>query len=511
MSSIRVILWDQLTKNISSLHGCDMQKDMVLIGESLSDFTHVKHHKKKIAFLLSAMRHFARELEDTGYQITYVKLGDEQVGGSIKDWVTQLLKQDVFDRVIVTHPSEYRVLKDVQSWQDSLSVPVEIREDDRFFCSLDAFSSWASGSKQLRMEYFYRKMRKDHDILMDGTDPVGGKWNYDLQNRKTPKGDLHVPTPYVGKIDEITKDVLSLVGRQFGDHFGDLEPFYFAVTRKDAVDVLDKFINERLALFGDFQDAMIQNEPWMYHSHISFYLNCGLLSPFECVQKAQEAYRQSEAPLNAVEGFIRQIMGWREYVRGIYWLKMPDYAHTNFLEANRDLPDFYWSAETKMNCLRQCVKETKENAYAHHIQRLMVLGNFALLIGVDPKYVNEWFLIVYADAYQWVELPNVSGMILFADGGYLASKPYAAGGSYINKMSNYCKNCVYKVSEKNGETACPFNYMYWSFLARNRDKLQGNHRISMMYKTLDRMGEDKQKAILADEKRLMRRIDEKEV
>jgi len=292
--------------------------------------------------------------------------------------------------------------------------------------------------------------------------------------------------------------VIDLVAEQFPDHFGDLKPFYFAVTRDQAFNALQLFIKTRLSHFGDYQDAMIEGEPWMYHSHISFYLNCGLLLPLECVHAAEDAYVQGNAPLNAVEGFIRQIIGWREYVRGIYWLKMPEYPEENFFKAERDLPDFYWTANTQMNCLRQCVLETRENAYAHHIQRLMVLGNFALLAGVNPKQVNRWFLTVYADAYEWVELPNVSGMILFADGGYLASKPYAAGGSYINKMSNYCKNCRYKVTKKNGEDACPFNYLYWDFLARNREKLRSNHRIGMMYKTYDRMDEGKKQAISDD-------------
>ena len=265
------------------------------------------------------------------------------------------------------------------------------------------------------------------------------------------------------KQDAITQEVLRDVARVFPDHFGDLEPFHFAVTRKQALKVLKEFIEQRLPAFGDYQDAMIEGEPWMYHSHLSFYLNCGLLLPLECVQAAEQAYHAGTAPLNAVEGFIRQIMGWREYIRGIYWLKMPDYAKSNFLAATRSLPEFYWTGDTQMNCLKQCVLETKKNAYAHHIQRLMVLGNFALLAGIDPRQVNEWFLIVYADAYEWVELPNVSGMILFADGGYLGSKPYAAGGNYIHKMSNYCQNCTYKVTQKNGEQACPFNYLYWNF------------------------------------------------
>jgi deoxyribodipyrimidine photolyase-related protein len=248
---------------------------------------------------------------------------------------------------------------------------------------------------------------------------------------------------------------------------------------------------------------MLEGEPWMYHSHISFYLNCGLLLPLECIRLAEKAYRTGKAPLNAVEGFIRQILGWREYVRGIYWAEMPSYESRNFLNARRNLPDFYWTGNTELNCIAQCISETKKNAYAHHIQRLMILGNFALIAGLDPVQVNEWFLIVYADAYEWVELPNVSGMSLFADGGSLASKPYAAGGNYIKKMSNYCKNCSYSVAEKSGESACPFNYLYWDFLERNREKLKSNHRVSMMYKTYDRMPPQKKAAIADDSARFL--------
>jgi len=275
------------------------------------------------------------------------------------------------------------------------------------------------------------------------------------------------------------------------------------VTRADALRALDHFIEHRLSQFGDYQDAMIQGEPWMFHSHISFYLNCGLLLPLECARAAERAFHAGDAPLNAVEGFIRQIIGWREYVRGIYWLKMPEYAQENFLDAVRPLPAFFWTAQTKMNCLRQCVLETKQNAYAHHIQRLMVLGNFALLAGLHPDEVNKWYLLVYADAYEWVELPNVSGMILFADGGYLASKPYAASGAYINKMSNYCKNCSYSVSKKNGPDACPFNYLYWNFYLDNQSKLKGNPRLNHPYATLAKMDDMKRDAIRDDARRFL--------
>lgn len=493
-----LILGDQLCETISSLEEFDPSHDQIFMCEVHEEATYVKHHKKKIAFLFSAMRHFAKSLEDRGFRVHYTKLDDDQNAGRFRTEIARALRAVSPESLIVTRPSEYRVLKEIESWSSAFNVPVDIREDDRFFTTPDAFMAWAKGRKSLRMEYFYREMRKSHKVLMDGDQPVGGKWNYDQDNRKPPNDNLDVPAPYRGQIDEITQDCIDLVETHFSDHFGDLFPFHFAVTRDQALYALDKFISERFAQFGDYQDAMIQNEAWMFHSHISFYLNCGLLTPREVVSKAEQAYRDGGAPLNAVEGFIRQILGWREYVRGIYWLKMPEYAEENFLEADRDLPWFYWSGETQMNCLRQCVLETKENAYAHHIQRLMVLGNFALLAGIDPKQVNAWFLIVYADAYEWVELPNVSGMILFADGGLLGSKPYAAGGAYINRMSNYCDNCSYKVSTKNGPKACPFNYLYWDFFARNEDKLKGNPRLNNAYGTLNRMRAEKRAAIAHD-------------
>lgn len=498
MKTLRLILGDQLSHTISSLDGYDKENDSVLMCEVISEASYVKHHKKKIAFLFSAMRHFANELIELGYNVCYIKLDDPLNTGSFLGEITRQTEGESIDKIVLTQPSEYRVLSDCQSWQKKLGCAVDIRPDDRFLSTPEAFSNWAVGRKQIRMEYFYRNIRQQYNILMEGKEPVGGKWNYDSDNRQSPNMDLAIPPPFRSSIDAITQEVITLVSERFSDHFGDILPFQFAVTRHQALAALKQFIEYRLCHFGDYQDAMIEGEPWMYHSHLSFYLNCGLLLPMECVQAAEQAYHDGHAPLNSVEGFIRQIVGWREYVRGIYWLKMPGYKSENFLGAKRKLPDFYWTADTKMHCLSQCVTETKENAYAHHIQRLMVLGNFALLSGIDPAEVNDWFLIVYADAYEWVELPNVTGMILFADGGYLASKPYAAGGSYINKMSNYCKNCEYSVTQKNGENACPFNYLYWSFLAKNRDKLSSNHRLRMMYSLYDRMSDDKKRTIEHD-------------
>jgi (6-4)DNA photolyase len=503
MTVLRVILGDQLSHSISSLDGCDKKNDVFLMCEVWEEATYVKHHKKKIAIIFSTMRHFAEELKDQGYQVYYTKLEDPKNTGSFRGEIERAIKQHAINKIVVTYPGEYRVLQDLRQWEQAFRLPVEIREDNRFLCSPDDFKEWSEGRKQLRMEYFYREMRKKYSILMNGDVPIGGKWNYGAENRKSPKKSLTIPPTYQVKPNALTQEVMTLVNERFDDHFDDLEPFHFAVTRDQALVALNQFIDQRLAHFGDYQDAMIQNEPWMYHSHISFYLNCGLLLPMECVKAAEKAYHNQKAPLNAAEGFIRQIIGWREYVRGIYCLSMPDYVTKNFFGADTKLPNFYWTGDTRMNCLHQCVIETKHNAYAHHIQRLMVLGNFALIAGSDPKEVNEWFLIVYADAYEWVELPNVSGMILFADGGYLASKPYASGGSYINKMSDYCKHCSYKVTRKNGSDACPFNYLYWDSLVRNRDKLSSNHRTGMMYKTYDRMSVDKKEAIKSDSKQFL--------
>ena len=487
MRTLRLILGDQLNHKVSSLCDLDIDNDVVLMAEVKTEVTYVKHHKRKIAFLFSAMRHFAESLRADGAHLMYCKFDDPDNAGSLESEVQRAIVIHQVTKLVVTMPGEYRLMEIIKSWPSKLGIDLDLREDDRFLCHLDQFAKWANGRRQLRMDFFYREMRREHNILMEGGEPVGGKWNFDSDNRQSPSDGMVIPSPLKFMPDEITKDVLELVATSCADHFGDLDDFGFAATRKQALAVLDHFIEQRLADFGKYQDAMLLDEPWFYHSHIGFYLNAGLLLPSEVVAAAETAYHSGNAPLNSVEGFIRQILGWREFVRGIYWLKMPAYSELNFFNVDRDLPGFFWTGNTSMLCIAQAVDATKKYAYAHHIQRLMVLGNFALLAGLSPTQVNEWFLIVYADAYEWVELPNVSGMVLFADGGYLASKPYAAGGAYINRMSNYCKSCHYKVSEKNGETACPFNYLYWDFLIRNRTKLQNNARLGMMYRSLDRM------------------------
>ncbi len=489
MSNLRLVFGDQLNKEISALKGLS-KSDFIFMCEVKEEATHIKHHKKKIVLLFSAMRHFAEELKKDGYNVIYSKLEDGNNTQSFDKEIDRVINTNKVSKLILTEPSEYRVLEKCLLWKSKLNIPVEIREDTRFLASHTDFEVWSKDKKQLRMEFFYRKMRVKHNILMNNEQPEGGKWNYDAENRKPPIKGLNIPAPTTFKADNITKEVINLVKNEFNTHYGSIESFNLAVTRSDALKVLEKFIKIRLEKFGDYQDAMIENEPWMYHSHISFYLNCGLLLPLECILEAEKAYKKG-APLNAVEGFIRQILGWREYIRGIYWLQMPQYEEMNALNASKKLPDFFWNNNTNLNCLNQCFSETYENAYAHHIQRLMVIGNFSLLCGLNPKEVNEWYHIVYADAYQWVELPNVSGMVLFADDGVVASKPYAAGGSYINKMSNYCKNCKYSVKEKTGDSACPFNYLYWNFLIQHQEKFKSNPRMAMIYRTLQKMDEDK--------------------
>jgi deoxyribodipyrimidine photolyase-related protein len=487
MTAIRFVFADQLTKELSSLRGADREADVILLAEVGAEATHVRHHKQKIAFLFSAMRHFAQALRDDGFTVDYVRIDDLENSQCFTGEIERAVKRHSASEVFVTEPGEWRVWQMMLDWRETLGVPVHIREDDRFVCSRERFAQWAEGRKQYRMEFFYRDMRRLTGLLMDGEEPEGGQWNYDHDNRKSlPKG-VSPPERRRFPPDDITKGAIADVARRFGNHFGNLEPFGWAVTREDALVALDHFIADCLSGFGDYQDAMKTGEDFLFHAVISPYLNCGLLTAREVCDKAETAYRDGKAPLNAVEGFIRQVIGWREFVRGIYWTRMPDYAATNHLGASRKLPAFYWTGETDMHCLGECVRTTREHAYAHHIQRLMVTGNFALLAGIAPAAIEEWYLVVYADAYDWVELPNVHGMVMHADGGLLGSKPYAASGAYINRMSDYCGTCRYDPDVKSGQDACPFNYLYWNFLIENEGKLSRNPRMTMPYRTLAKM------------------------
>ena len=486
-AALRLVLGDQLSPQLSSLRDA-AEDDLILIAEVTEEATYVRHHKKKIAFLFAAMRHFAEELRRAGHRVRYVKLDDPANAGSLRGEVARALEEEPgLARVIVTKPGEWRLLQDMERWRDLFSVPVELREDTRFIMPLAAFADWAKGRKQLRMEYFYREVRRQTGLLMDGDQPAGGQWNYDTENRKRLPKSLVPPPRYLPPADEVTREVMQLVEARFPDHFGDLEPWVFATTREGAEAARDHFVQEILPGFGDWQDAMAKGEPWMWHSLLSVYLNCGLLDPLDVCRRAEAEWREGRAPLNAVEGFIRQIIGWREYVRGVYWTQMPGYAERNALGVHWALPEFYWTGETDMRCMAEAIGQTKRYAYAHHIQRLMVTGNFALLAGIDPWAVNEWYLLVYADAYEWVELPNTQGMALHADGGLMASKPYAASGNYINKMSDYCASCAYNVRNRTGPDACPFNFLYWTFIDRNLERFRANPRMAMVCKSAEQI------------------------
>lgn len=490
MTILIPVLGDQLSFDLASLRDVDRAAAVVLMVEVRDEATYVRHHKKKIALVFSAMRHFADALRGGGWRVEYVMLGDPANTHTFTGEVRRAVERLQPDAIRVVAAAEYRVRAMQDEWAGRTGLPVEILEDDRFVCDLNSFYAWAQGRREHRMEYFYRDMRRRTGLLMceDGT-PVGGKWNFDKENRERPPRGLNYPVPQRFAPDAITSEVLQLVEREFGDHFGVLEPFGLAVTRDQALIALDHFIATALPDFGRYQDAMVAEQDWLYHSALSSSLNLGLLNPVEICEAAEAAYARGDAPLNSVEGFIRQIIGWREYIRGMYWWDMPQFATRNALEASRPLPDFYWTGKTDMRCIAQSVDQTRREAYAHHIQRLMVLGNFALIAGIDPQAVSDWFLVVYFDAYEWVELPNVIGMSQFADGGMIASKPYASGGAYINRMSDYCGRCRYDVKQRTGPDACPFTALYWDFLARHEARFRGNMRMGAVYASWRRMSD----------------------
>ncbi len=492
------MLGDQLSRSLSALRDAEPGRDVVLMVEVRDEATHVPHHKQKLVLVFSAMRHFAASLRAEGFRVDYVQFEDEGNTGSFTGELERAVARHDPDRVVVTEPGEWRVRRMMDEWAAALEVPVEIREDDRFLCSRAEFEDWAAGRKTFRMEHFYRMMRRKTGWLMEDGDPAGGKWNYDARNRKALPADERLPERLRFPPDAVTREVMALVAPRFADHFGDLEPFGWPVTRDDALRALDHFVREALPRFGEYQDAMRAGEPFLFHALLSPCLNLGLLDPREVCEAALAAWAKDQAPLNAVEGFVRQILGWREYVRGIYWREMPGYAGSNFLDAHRPLPAFYWTGETDLACVRDVVTTTRRHAYAHHIQRLMVTGNFALLAGLDPAEVERWYLLVYADAVEWVELPNTHGMALHADGGLLGSKPYAASGAYIRRMSDYCDRCAYDPKAKLGPDACPFNYLYWDFLLRNESRLKDNPRMAMPYRTLAKMPAERRRRIRAE-------------
>jgi deoxyribodipyrimidine photolyase-related protein len=502
-----LILGDQLNHQIATLKYLNQEEDIILMAEVLEETTYVAHHPQKIALIFSAMRHFAKELKAQGWKVRYHPFKRESDIKKLVDFIADQQQCYPANALVVTQCGEYRLQHEIENiWSAALKLAIVCLDDDRFFCSLEQFKQWSTQHKTLRMEYFYREMRKQTQYLIHEQQPVGGQWNFDQANRKAWTGEPPLISALVFERDQIDQDVIELVKKEFAHHIGNIESFHWATTRQNALLALNHFIANRLPYFGDYQDAMIYGSDFMFHSLLSPYLNCGLLLPREVCDAAQSAYYNGQAPLNAVEGFIRQILGWREYVRGIYWLSMPEYRNQNTLQSTTALPQYYWTGETKMACMAECFRNTFQHAYAHHIQRLMVTGNFALLAGVHPNEICEWYLAVYADAYEWVELPNTLGMVMHADAGLMASKPYAASGNYIHKMSNYCQHCAYNVKTKTEADSCPYNSLYWYFMHRHEALFRHNPRMAMLYKTFDRLPDKAQ--IIAHAQSLLTQLDQ---
>ena len=484
-----IVLGDQLDAQSSALQGFDAAHDVVWMAEVVEESTHVWSAKQRIAVFLSAMRHFAEDLRARGVPLRYTSLDDARNAGTLGLELDKAITQLQPAGLVMTAPGDWRVLHSLRAVAAQHGLPLDLRDDTHFFSTVREFAAHANGRKQLRLEYWYREMRHKHAILMDGKDPVGGQWNFDADNRESfgKAGPQQLPAPTRFAPDASTQEVIALVNTKFASHPGTLHSFGWPVSRAQALLALQTFIEQRLPLFGKYEDAMWAGEAWLYHSHLSCALNLKLLNPRELVQAAEDAYREGHAPLAAVEGFIRQILGWREFVRGIYWTHLPEYLARNALDAQAEVPAWYWTGEVDMACLKDAIGQTLAHGYAHHIQRLMVTGLYALLLGVKPQAVHTWYLSVYVDAVEWVELPNTLGMGQFGDGGLMASKPYVASGKYIQRMSNHCKGCKYDPALSIGASACPYTTLYWDFLIRHEALLKKNPRMAMQLKNLTRL------------------------
>ena len=485
-----LVLGDQLDLDAAAFDGFDAAQDAVWMAEVAEESTHVWSSQPRTALFLAAMRHFAQALRAAGRALHYTALDDAANRGSLAAQLAADLRRLQPQALVTTAPGDWRVLQALHDAAGAAGLPLDVREDRHFYCTVREFAVHAKGRRSLRLEPFYRQLRRRHGVLLTAAgEPEGGAWNYDTDNRKPfgPQGPGQIPPRAIFEPDEITREVIALVRRRFAGHPGRLDSFAWPVTRAQALQSLQRFVDERLAGFGEVQDAMWPGEPWLWHSHLAAALNLKLLGPREVVAAAEDAYRAGRAPLAAVEGFIRQILGWREYVRGIYWTQMPGYLDRNALGAHEPLPGWYWSGDTPMACLRDATLQTLEHGYAHHIQRLMVTGLYALLLGVDPKALHAWYLAVYVDAVEWAELPNTLGMSQYADGGLMASKPYIASGQYIARMSPYCKRCRFDPAQRTGDRACPFTTLYWDFLMRHETRLAANPRMALQVKNLARL------------------------
>jgi deoxyribodipyrimidine photolyase-related protein len=503
LRALVLVLGDQLDLDAAAFDGFDPAQDAVWMAEVADESTHVWSSKQRIALFLAAMRHFAQALRQAGRPLHYQRLHHQRLGDTPEHThLASALQASIQalqpQRLVMTAPGDWRVWQALKAVAEAQGLPLEVRDDRHFYTTVREFRAHAQGRKSLRLEYFYRELRRRHSVLMADGQPVGGQWNFDADNRQAfgPSGPGALPPRSRFEPDALTREVIQLVNTRFEQHPGTLDSFAWAVTREQALAALHSFITERLPHFGRHQDALWPGEPWLFHAHLSAALNLKLLSPREVVNAAEAAYHAGHAPLPSVEGFIRQILGWREYVRGIYWTQMPGYLGLNALDAQQDLPAWYWSGATDMACLRDALQQTLQHGYAHHIQRLMVTGLYPLLLGVQPQQVHAWYLAAYVDAVEWVELPNTLGMSQYADGGLMASKPYIASGKYIERMSPYCRGCRYDPAQREGDTACPYTTLYWDFLMRHETRLAQNPRTVMQVKNLSRLTEAQRAAVL---------------
>jgi deoxyribodipyrimidine photolyase-related protein len=491
--TLRLVLGDQLNHKHSWYNG-DQDHVIYHMAEMRQETDYVMHHIQKVVAFFSAMRGFKEWMDGRGFNNDYYQLDHKDNQQDLEKNLKQLIKKHKVEKFEYLAPDEWRLDQQLRDFCKSLDIEWQGYDTEHFLTKRKDVEKFFEGKKRLTMEYFYRHMRKEYDIMIEGDkEPEGGKWNYDQSNRKKWNGDTDIPHERGFRKD--VSDIVQLLEDQEVETFGriDATNFNWPTSRQDALDVLNYFCEHLLVHFGDYQDAMHTDQDYLYHSRLSFAMNSKLLSPLEVIENAVACYRESDnnIHISQIEGFVRQILGWREFMRGIYWKEMPQYQSLNKLDNTNDLPDFYWTGETDMNCLKHAINNSLDNAYAHHIQRLMITGNYALLTMSDPSYVDQWYLGIYIDAIEWVEITNTRGMSQWADGGLVATKPYVSSGSYINKMSNYCKGCKYKVSKKKGEDdACPFNSLYWNFLDEKKSHFGNNQRMNMMMSLLDKMDAD---------------------
>ena len=485
MKTLRLILGDQLNLSHSWFNQVN-DDNLYLMAEMRQETDYVKHHIQKVVGFFRSMRNFGNSLDNEGHQVLYFKISDENNPQNLPQLIEQTISEHKIEKFDYLLPDEYRLDQQLQEICDSLSIPSEVFDTEHFYTSRDELKNHFKGKKQLLMESFYRMMRKKHNILMEKNQPEGGKWNFDQSNRKKWDGSPEIPEELSFNTDvtELFDEIKSAKVNTFGNI--DSKNFPWPTSHQECKELLDFFCSKLLTYFGDYQDALHTQEKYLFHSRLSFAMNSKMLSPKEVIDTVVEHYyeHKDDIHISQVEGFIRQILGWREYMRGVYWKEMPDYAELNKLDNHNALPDFFWTGKTKMNCLHKSITQSLDDTYAHHIQRLMVIGNYALLTQVDPNEVDAWYLGVYIDAIEWVEITNTRGMSQFADGGLVATKPYVSSANYINKMGNYCKECSYSHTVKSGEKSCPFNALYWNFLEEKKSHFKNNQRMSMMLSLL---------------------------